>query len=1032
MKVFRKLGNILLVLSGIMALIFALNFKQDSKAAEFPENVSMKGLQSNLEFGNRVFEQIEQNHLQSRSKIQPQELSTIITPGNFRLKAESQFVSNQSSVKLNWDALPNVKEGYVVQRTTDGYSWTVPPTTYGQRVEVLNVYPGTSNFLKRWMDQLDPNSGQPVSMGLINVTPVSISDFNRNPNSYLKDSLGNYKYHSVYFGSEDSGGQDLNYSSYQAVAAYAETGRSLIFGHDTIARSLHPYMKQFASKLGFVIWDALPSGMTVSGRNLVGSTQIQITKDGFLTQYPYRLDPNATYNIKMAHTTGQFFVNNSGATRWMSFKNPSYNGTIVNSLRNNYGQVIGDNNHYLVTKDNYAMIQTGHTTGACTPDEAKVIANMIYYIGALNTNNSGEDHTVLDQAAPNLPQINLTNQNSNQLGFGVSTTDNATFYQYRVKANTSAGVSYSDTVRVPLSTGIKGYVYSLDSNPNGTPSVVKNSSGEVTNINLNPTSSSNPLATLLVNRNGLASNYLHVVAVDGANNVSATKTVKLTDYYQWWEYNSGTLTIYPHQLNSNVDATIIGSGTATIVKWPWDQYLSQINNVKINPGVTATGSLFQLFARMTALTSIQGLAGLDTSSVIDMRGMFQDCSSLTTLDLSGFNTANVINFYRFLRGCTNLTNVKFGPNFLTSNVVDFGGMFEFCGSLTSLDVSKFDTSNATQFEAMFSGCSKLTKLEVDRFNTSKATNMDWMFLNCHNLTTLNITNFRTPMLTSMQSTFSECRRLTTLDLSNLNVSKVNDFSYLFENSYSLTELDLSNFNIKTTADTTKMFNKTNSLWKLKLGANTKLGTLTFLGNPTQGTVINDIFNPTPVYYATGNTWREVATGSPHLPNGAIKTAAQIAGESQTRSDDRIYVWDQNGIQTLEFTPGSIDLGTYAGHLKNKEYVSASQNLKITDNRNDRSGKQWRVEAAVTKPFKHTTDPTKVISGDPLYHHDVNSNMKINLSATARTLYNGTATSGYQEIKNFPFLIRFKANPSDIPAAGTYKATVTYTLVNPLP
>ncbi|BDR59234.1 hypothetical protein [Xylocopilactobacillus apicola] len=40
MKLVKKLGYILAVLSGVWAINFALNFKQNNRAADFPANVA--------------------------------------------------------------------------------------------------------------------------------------------------------------------------------------------------------------------------------------------------------------------------------------------------------------------------------------------------------------------------------------------------------------------------------------------------------------------------------------------------------------------------------------------------------------------------------------------------------------------------------------------------------------------------------------------------------------------------------------------------------------------------------------------------------------------------------------------------------------------------------------------------------------------------------------------------------------------------------------------------------------------------------
>jgi len=59
----------------------------------------------------------------------------------------------------------------------------------------------------------------------------------------------------------------------------------------------------------------------------------------------------------------------------------------------------------------------------------------------------------------------------------------------------------------------------------------------------------------------------------------------------------------------------------------------------------------------------------------------------------------------------------------TSNVKDMYNMFNDCSSLTSLDLSSFDTSNVTKMGRMFCSCRSLTSLDLSSFNTSKVTDM---------------------------------------------------------------------------------------------------------------------------------------------------------------------------------------------------------------------------------------------------------------------------------------------------------------------
>ena len=68
-----------------------------------------------------------------------------------------------------------------------------------------------------------------------------------------------------------------------------------------------------------------------------------------------------------------------------------------------------------------------------------------------------------------------------------------------------------------------------------------------------------------------------------------------------------------------------------------------------------------------------------------------------------------------LHNFVNLKTIKFGNCFDTANVTDMHGMFHNCASLTSLDLSDFDTSNVTDMSGMFNYCASLTSLEFIRF-----------------------------------------------------------------------------------------------------------------------------------------------------------------------------------------------------------------------------------------------------------------------------------------------------------------------------
>ena len=231
-----------------------------------------------------------------------------------------------------------------------------------------------------------------------------------------------------------------------------------------------------------------------------------------------------------------------------------------------------------------------------------------------------------------------------------------------------------------------------------------------------------------------------------------------------------------------------------------------------------------VFWDCNSLASID-LSNFNTSSVTDINNMFAECSSLTALDLSNFDTSNVTsmgNPYGFgyggmFRNCKSLTSLDLS-NFDTSNVKQMSNMFEGCSNLTNLDLSNFNTSNVTSMAIMFWGCTSITSLDLNSFDTSKVNNMDRMFYGCSSLTSLDLSNFDTSNVTNMIMMFNGCGSLTSLDLSSFDTTKVNDMRNMFYGCSSLTSLDLSSFDTSKVISMRNMFNNCSSLITLDLSS----------------------------------------------------------------------------------------------------------------------------------------------------------------------------------------------------------------------
>ena len=126
------------------------------------------------------------------------------------------------------------------------------------------------------------------------------------------------------------------------------------------------------------------------------------------------------------------------------------------------------------------------------------------------------------------------------------------------------------------------------------------------------------------------------------------------------------------------------------------------------------------FAGCSSLKSmdLQMHGGLNTE------GMFQNCSSLTTVEL--YNTFNVVFMNKMFENCSSLTSVN--NNFNTSKVTDMSYMFNGCSALTT--VPQLDASNVNNVNSMFNGCTSLTnfgglKNVGQSFSTSMGTQLSF-------------------------------------------------------------------------------------------------------------------------------------------------------------------------------------------------------------------------------------------------------------------------------------------------------------------
>ena len=615
--------------------------------------------------------------------------STTIKKGDFELHGNYSFddIADSGSVKLNWVGLPNLADGYKVERSTDDVNWEEISSNYGKKVKILNVYPNDAKYLKAWMTPITDS---------IEVDEVSLEEFNKNYKDYIEDD-GSSIYDGLYFGSADSNGgwvtgvNDLTDKSQPVVAKFADTGRSIILGHDTIstAQTGHKYFNTFAPKLD--LWVRYLPGQSTdykvgNSTNWLSSRQVQISNSGSLTKYPFKIT-SAVKGISLTHTVDQYYLYNSDAIRWMVFVPPFKNNDQGPELKepdylyDNQNRKVGDDNWYLITKNNYAMIQTGHKTGACTDDEAQIIANTIYYTSTLNTSNSGTDPQAKDKVAPNTPNLTSNDTNNDKFDLTINSQDNPSYYYYQVTGNVNDKTTNkltpksSDVIQQQVLSDIKGYFYAIDSNSNpGTnaanvkykdsdPSKVDTSAAnflKVTQPNTNGNSATLTNQQLLKN----SKNYIHVVAVDRDNNISTVQTQKISDLVLsnrsvkvkvWMDSNYNGIIDTNEKIKANMPIHIFKKNTD-------DSYeeLQQTTNSTIKTGNDGTCSVNNLQSN----TYYVGL------KISDCRAMFPTVSGGKSISQLINNKANTISYDNYFLTTAIIVNKDNDNNTVNLGLID--------------------------------------------------------------------------------------------------------------------------------------------------------------------------------------------------------------------------------------------------------------------------------------------------------------------------------------------------------------------------
>lgn len=245
----------------------------------------------------------------------------------YKVKALNSFditltsnTEGYGSVYLDWSGYNYSNKNFKVYKSADGgatYETVGIDYTSVTRVNCLQIYPisTASNQLKNWME----TNG--YGKNIIKVDSVYIDDFNSNPNNYLKDVNGNYKYDVIFFGTWDSNNnKGLSVNASSATEAFIKSGRGCIFGHDTIAwTAINGGTEGYNTE-----FNRLSKYVNITHNNYWGngindiSSNVKITKKGLFTTYPWYIGEIGTVlTIPQAHNVGQ----TANGSIWLKFTN---------------------------------------------------------------------------------------------------------------------------------------------------------------------------------------------------------------------------------------------------------------------------------------------------------------------------------------------------------------------------------------------------------------------------------------------------------------------------------------------------------------------------------------------------------------------------------------------------------------------------------------------------------------------------------------------------------------------------------------
>lgn len=312
--------------------------------------------------------------------------------------------------------------------------------------------------------------------------------------------------------------------------------------------------------------------------------------------------------------------------------------------------------------------------------------------------------------------------------------------------------------------------------------------------------------------------YSNLTAVNNANMLDTSKT---TTFERTFSYAISLLSLDLSEWDvSNVTNMYYMFGTSTS-NGRQPMKLTSIGDVGDwnTANVNTMGVMFQNCSSLETLD----VSNWDVGNVTDMHLMFSGCISLETLDVSNWDTGKVTTFTSMFQGSDNAGDMKFTElaveNWNTSSATDMHHMFYGCGQLTEMNLHNWDVSKVTDMNHMFADCYKMERYDFTGWNTDSLVNMNAIFNDNHAITSIDVSDFDTGKVTIFNQVFDDCTNLETIiGLENWDTSNAIYFIETFYGCINLTDLNLSTWNVSKVAYFVDTFANCSSLTELDLSS----------------------------------------------------------------------------------------------------------------------------------------------------------------------------------------------------------------------